>query len=590
MSATVKTGNQASTVISGGAPNMTLHTVRQTALRLAERSLKSASEFNGSIEVVEFPPALEWISSTRISFETTGFNFLGDPPVKSVARPVEDGPIPNVTSLLAEAQTAAASAPAPTEEPLAWDEIEIVADNLELLRPLRPVGLELYHPPAQPPKAPEPVEPEPEAGPVIDAKVETPDPEPESEPVPEIADRLFITLPSIHKSASAPLHGIGEPLAVSAPRLELPQVTFLPLRPPMCFGGSPEAVQAPAAAPPKSPDIAPEPADEPAVTVVAKLAAPPAKSEPPKKKGKRHHRHAAERAAPVEEPVEEPAQLSDEIEAELAAQATEPAVEAHAAPPAPKDARNALAAAPAAGVAETESKPEKKDSTGLGLDSSTFDMLPPPSNSTGMKIALGVVALAAIGGVALWQYNNASAGPKVPAGKAAVSGVETFGAVVGEAGWSTDWATDLQGKRLRQLSFYRPTMQISDYRVEFEAEVEYKAVSWIVRASNTKNYYVLKLNRTGPGAYNLLRFPVVNSKQGAVVEKELPFPTRVGMVFRVRTDVVGNQFSVSMQDKLVDEWTEKGLPAGGFGVANEGVERGQVRTIQVWHLRTRTAK
>jgi hypothetical protein len=247
-------------------------------------------------------------------------------------------------------------------------------------------------------------------------------------------------------------------------------------------------------------------------------------------------------------------------------------------------------AAPAAGVAETESKPEKMDSTGLGLASSTFDMLPPPSNSMGMKIALGVVALAAIGGVALWQYNNSSAGPKAPVGKAAVSGVETFGAVVGEAGWSTDWATDLQGKRLRQLSFYRPTMQISDYRVDFDAEVEYRAVSWIVRASDTKNYYVLKLNRTGPGAYNLLRFPVMNSKQGAVVEKELPFPTRVGMVFRVRTDVVGNQFSVSMQDKLVDEWTEKGLPAGGFGVANEGVERGQVRTIQVWHLRTRTAK
>jgi hypothetical protein len=42
---------------------------------------------------------------------------------------------------------------------------------------------------------------------------------------------------------------------------------------------------------------------------------------------------------------------------------------------------------------------------------------------------------------------------------------------------------------------------------------------------------------------------------------------------------------VYVQNKLIDEWTDTALATGGFGVSNEGAERGQVRNVQMWHLR-----
>ncbi|MBL8179196.1 MAG: hypothetical protein JNK48_31255 [Bryobacterales bacterium] len=59
------------------------------------------------------------------------------------------------------------------------------------------------------------------------------------------------------------------------------------------------------------------------------------------------------------------------------------------------------------------------------------------------------------------------------------------------------------------------------------------------------------------------------------------------MIFKVRTDVVGKKFVVSVNDQKVDEWEDATAAAGGFSVANEGAERGQVRSIQLWHLRER---
>lgn len=602
MSETVSRVKGASTVsLTGGPPNLALHTVRHSAQRLAEKRWKTISKSNGGVEPIDFQASLEWLSSIQVSFEPTGFNFLGDPPVRRTSRQIHDGPIADVAALLEEEEPAIHARAASTLEPLVWEDIDPAPAQPESPRPLSPANLELYQPPVPALKAAAaPPKQEAKAELVIEVKVEAPEPE------PEMADRLSVALPLLHKPAAHTAEGIAEPLAPPGPRVQLPSVSILPLRAPMCYGKAPVPPKPPAEPAPKpvekvKVEVEFETKPQPVIPVAAKIESPAAKTEVAKRKGKRNQKHAADRHAQVEEPIEEPVELSEEIEAELAARSSSPEVieaQPEQAPaveePAPlkapqlrKDPEPPPVPAPGS---ETESMPRAKEPAGLGLSAATVDTLPPPANSMGLKIGMGVVAAALIGGLALWQFAGTAEPKKGPAGKGASSIVETMGAVVGEVGWSTDWATDLQGRRVRQLSFYRPTMPISDYRVEFEAEVEYKAVSWVVRAANTKNYFVLKLNRTGPGAYNLLRFPVVDNRPGPVVEKPLPFPTQVGMSFRVRTDVVADRFSVTMQDKLVDEWIEKALPSGGFGVANEGAERGQVRTIQVWHLRSRTMK
>jgi hypothetical protein len=333
--------------------------------------------------------------------------------------------------------------------------------------------------------------------------------------------------------------------------------------------------------------------------------------------------------APVQDPIEEPTALSEEVEDALAQAATGPespigSVSASAPargndhsdqPLKASEPRSEVGGAksgaakkkPAveepAPVVESSTKsfllnPEPAPAAAgqtLSIGLNPGSALPEPAGmGSGLKAGIAVAVLAAVGGVAFWQFSGSA--PQKPVAKSAraatsAGGVETAGAILGEAGWSQDWTLDPNGTRVRQVAFYRPSMTVIDYRVEFLAEIESKAVSWVTRAANSKNYYLTKLVQIKGGLepqVNLVRFAVRDGKPDEIVEKPLPFPVRVGEVFKVRMDVLADKFTVNVQGKVVDEWTDAKLLTGGFGVANEAAERGQIRSIQMWHLKPRS--
>jgi hypothetical protein len=330
----------------------------------------------------------------------------------------------------------------------------------------------------------------------------------------------------------------------------------------------------------------------------------------------------------VEDPIEEPTALSEEVEDALAQAATGPESQSVSAP-GPELAKSAGSGPDGSGQPVQEAKPENQPAAGkktphveapapvaetstksfllnpepvpapagqtLSIGLNPGSALPEPAGmGSGLKAGIAVALLAALGGVAVWQFSGSTAAR--PAAKSSQSappagGVETAGAILGEAGWSQDWTLDPNGTRVRQVAFYRPSMTVIDYRVEFLAEIENKAVSWVARAANSKNYYLAKLVQIKGGLepqINLVRFAVRDGKPGEIVEKPLPFPVRAGEVFKVRMDVIADKFTVNVQGKAVDEWTDSKLLTGGFGVAHEGAERGQIRSIQMWHLKPRS--
>jgi len=71
--------------------------------------------------------------------------------------------------------------------------------------------------------------------------------------------------------------------------------------------------------------------------------------------------------------------------------------------------------------------------------------------------------------------------------------------IVGEQGWITEWASDRVGSRRgRQITFYRPSAQLSDYQMQFTAQIESKALGWVFRAADTNNYYGMKIENDTP--------------------------------------------------------------------------------------------
>ncbi|MBS1825735.1 MAG: hypothetical protein JST93_10475 [Acidobacteria bacterium] len=619
MAGTLSTKKPRPVTTETGRPNMYLSTVRQSALQLAEKRWKGLEQPREETVATEFAPAVEWANICRLHFEVSGFDFTGEPAKGKPGKDVSDGKVVDVAALLAEAEAPAAKRPAALE-PIRWDEVEVVTappqDDVAALHTV----LELYEPPEKPKQAAkeakekkaEPPAAVPAPPKAADIVLEAVAEEPPYIP-PPMAAALPYSKPELRKPPAAPNVPYADPIAATGSRLHMPSVTVLPMRQAMVAGPSPEPP-----APPKPvveavqevkvearvevvPEVKPEPKPEPKpevkpeAKVEVKAAPAPVKAEAPApgRKKKRHQKGG--NRGPVEEVIEEPDDLGDEIEAEIAANRKvieEP-------PPAPPPARKPEPPAPAAakeeqasdvhfsfgGMADAPIEAPKTGSIGLGLSSDTSEPPAPAGMSTGVKAGIAVAVLAVGGAVAMFTMGGSSS--KEPAKPAAlVSVMETAGMVMGEAGWSTDYTTEASGKRVRQMAFYRPSMQITDYRIEFQAEIEYKAAGWAVRAANPKTYWALKLFQDGVRV-KLRRFSVTDGKDGAPTDLALPFPTNAGMIFKVRTDVVGKKFVVTVNDQKVDEWTDTQIATGGFGVANEGAERGQIRSIQLWHLRER---
>ncbi|MCZ2147662.1 MAG: hypothetical protein LC126_07790 [Bryobacterales bacterium] len=639
--------------LKAGPPNMHWRTVRKATRKSTEERWSEMVWPNVEIEPVDYEPRIVWANTTRLHFEASGFNFMGDPATKARngLKVQSEGRVVNVASLLAEEEDEQTAAGEFVFRPIQWEEIE--EGNAEAVDKAADV-LEVYEPlvrPAQEMSGRMLLLPAPE----VEWQAAEPDWTPKERAGVLPYGKPALRIPPLVKPALA-----AEPMVPSGSRIHIPALSLEPLRRVMIGGPAPveeaeltvapaaedstraeakaEVAEAPgaeaadkatvadapevAAAPGASARVtqatnAPEAGVEEtkqveaAVSVAqasAQVAVPTTEHRSPKsKRSKRQHRPGAPRFEPVEDPIEEPSELGEDIQAELAAAKV---VEEAPAAPAPPGKSAAVVIKPPesppaplpephfsfGGLAEgPKQKAGKKEAMGLRLaePAEPARELITPVTGMGLGAKLGIaLAIAAVAGAA--AYFSMGDSQKPAAGKSrGASAVETAGAVTGEPGWSTDWANDERGRRWRQISFYRPSMQISDYRVEFQAEIEYKAVSWVVRAPDTKTYWVLKVAQLRGGPSPDIRFTRALVKDGKAVEseeKKLPFPTLMGMVYRVRTDVAGSRFTVTIQDKPVDEWRNAQTPAGGFGVANEGAERGQIRSIQMWHLREKATQ
>src|SRR6476659_737778 len=93
---------------------------------------------------------------------------------------------------------------------------------------------------------------------------------------------------------------------------------------------------------------------------------------------------------------------------------------------------------------------------------------------------------------------------------------------MGGAGWMSEWASDSTGSaRGRQLSLYRPSMGMSNYRLEFSGRIERKSLGWVFRAVDSKNYYAGKLEAFPPGLAGT-HLAVIQGIEGPHIQRMLP--------------------------------------------------------------------
>ena len=153
---------------------------------------------------------------------------------------------------------------------------------------------------------------------------------------------------------------------------------------------------------------------------------------------------------------------------------------------------------------------------------------------------------------------------------------------MGGTGWISEWVTDRIGSAQgRQISLYRPSVLMSDYRVEFNGQIERKSLGWVFRVADPRNYQVAKLQASRPGApLTLVRFAVVQGVEDPHVSVKLPSVSGSGML-KVKLDANRSRFTIYVQNKVVEDWQDDRLKTGGIGFLNERDERGQVESVEV---------
>jgi len=152
---------------------------------------------------------------------------------------------------------------------------------------------------------------------------------------------------------------------------------------------------------------------------------------------------------------------------------------------------------------------------------------------------------------------------------------------------ATAWSFDANGfVRPASLALYRPSMPLGDYEMQFLGLIDKKAMSWVVRARDFDNYYVMKLVVVKPGplpTIGITRYAVIDGKAQKRVDTLAPIEARPDMLYRVSMDVHGDTFLLAVQGKVVDSWSEPRLERGGIGFFSPRGEESRLRWVQVTH-------
>ena len=227
--------------------------------------------------------------------------------------------------------------------------------------------------------------------------------------------------------------------------------------------------------------------------------------------------------------------------------------------------RSALSIKPEIQQSKTSAAPYSALTPGLpGLQTQT-PASPMASRMPKILAALGGVAVLGAG-MFFFLGKQSDAGLKSPTEAVA------DGALGGQ--WITNFAPD--AKRQRRVSLLRSSMNLSAYRLDFESSIRIKALGWVYRAQDAKNFYVSKIEFQKPGVnpvYALVHYAVIDGVEQPRVETPLHVSVPMGGHYKIRFEAVGNRFTTWVQGQRMEQWTDARLSAGGAGLYSEGPEQ-----------------
>ena len=152
---------------------------------------------------------------------------------------------------------------------------------------------------------------------------------------------------------------------------------------------------------------------------------------------------------------------------------------------------------------------------------------------------------------------------------------------------TTAWSFDSNGfLQPGPLAILKPTLELTDYSFEFLGEIQRRGLGCAFRARDLNNYYAVKFieDRSGPlPAMRLVRYAVIDGREGPHVERALPSSLRSDVFNRFRVEAHGSDFTILAQGEVVDFFSDARLASGGVGFFCNRGESARLRWMEVSH-------
>lgn len=130
------------------------------------------------------------------------------------------------------------------------------------------------------------------------------------------------------------------------------------------------------------------------------------------------------------------------------------------------------------------------------------------------------------------------------------------------------WVVHAGAVQPKELRLWTPSMKLKNYDLDFQAQIEQRAIGWAFRAQDFQNYYAAKIVLSRPAPFpvsEIVRYAVLNGKEQARVQLPLPMQLQRGTLYQVNVKIAGNRFVTMVNGAIVDTWEDPRIKLGGVG-------------------------
>ena len=164
--------------------------------------------------------------------------------------------------------------------------------------------------------------------------------------------------------------------------------------------------------------------------------------------------------------------------------------------------------------------------------------------------------------------------------------------------WEITKEKDASGLKVQGLGFLKKGEKWDNYKVEFDIKVIKESAGWVIRAKNSKSFYLFKLSSDKAKAVpknSLIRYIRSDDKYlsslkledapGAAAVTPLPFKVKNKEYYKVTVTLRGNTITHSIDGTQVDAWSDDTFNHGRFGFNASVIEAATIRNFLVEPLR-----